>query len=302
MIYGFLAVLTGLGIAYAIPLLIERHPGPLLVFADLGFRTPYCTFWQAVADASLSAAERRGREEIRAASRLVKKDEDLELWQTPRRHRFRLRSTHGRVHQESSFRRCETGCRRRTDSGACAKNGYSHRFSQSIFIRNKALRRTKIGWQSPFFTRTHFYHGLLGRVVVSAKGIWDSGDPLALFGNSSAGAGNSFVVHGSGAEAIGQISVTTIDNLVSELELPRVDFTKADAKGATERMILGATETLARYRPRMALSTEEPPEDPQRLVQVVRGHRPDYQFTCGPCLTHGVERVYTIPLASCGRT
>ena len=40
--------------------------------------------------------------------------------------------------------------------------GYSHRFSQSIFIRNKALRRTKIGWQSPFFTRTHFYHGLLG--------------------------------------------------------------------------------------------------------------------------------------------
>ena len=40
--------------------------------------------------------------------------------------------------------------------------GTAIRFSQSIFIRNKALRRTKIGWQSPFFTRTHFYHGLLG--------------------------------------------------------------------------------------------------------------------------------------------
>ncbi len=48
MIYRFLAVLAGLGIAYAIPLLIERHAGPLLVFADLEFRTPYCTFWQAV--------------------------------------------------------------------------------------------------------------------------------------------------------------------------------------------------------------------------------------------------------------
>ena len=49
----------------------------------------------------------------------------------------------------------------RGESPVAQKMGYSHRFSQSIFIRNKALRRTKIGWQSPFFTRTHFYHGLL---------------------------------------------------------------------------------------------------------------------------------------------
>ena len=59
------------------------------------------------------------------------------------------------------YHACETmtygvSTNRRWDSSGC-----SHRFSQSIFIRNKALRRTKIGWQSPFFTRTHFYHGLL---------------------------------------------------------------------------------------------------------------------------------------------
>ena len=71
-----------------------------------------------------------------------------------------------------------------------------------------------------------------GRVVVSAKGIWDREGALALFGNSGTGAGNSFVVRGSDAEAIGQIPVTTIDNLVSELELPGVDFIKADVKGA----------------------------------------------------------------------
>ena len=132
-----------------------------------------------------------------------------------------------------------------------------------------------------------------GRVVVSAKGVWDRSGELTLFGDRSAGAGNSFVAHGSDLEAIGQIPVTTIDTLVSELELPRVDFIKADVKGATERMILGAIETLARYRPRMALSTEEPPEDPQQLVQVLLGRRPDYQFTCGPCLTQGVKQVYT---------
>ena len=113
-----------------------------------------------------------------------------------------------------------------------------------------------------------------GRVVVSAKGVWDRSGELTLFGDRSAGAGNSFVAHGSDLEAIGQIPVTTIDTLVSELELPRVDFIKADVKGATERMILGAIETLARYRPRMALSTEEPPEDPQQLVQVLLGRRP----------------------------
>ena len=46
---------------------------------------------------------------------------------------------------------------------------YSALDTQSIFIGNKALRRTKIGWQSPFFTRTHFYHGLLDGHVLAGK-------------------------------------------------------------------------------------------------------------------------------------
>ena len=42
------------------------------------------------------------------------------------------------------------------------EKGYSHRFSRRRLIGNKALRQAKTGWQSPFFHRAHFCHGLLG--------------------------------------------------------------------------------------------------------------------------------------------
>ena len=299
MIYRLLAILTGLGIAYVTPVIIERHPGPLLVFADLKFRTPYCTFWQAMVDASLSAAERRGREEISAASRLVENDGELGLWQTPRGP-YWIPQGAGEVlsivlaqQDRDVYGDDSLGVRQGDivfDCGAhvgvYAKKALSAGAKLVVAVEPTPVLVECI-------RRNLADEIAAGRVIVSAKGVWDRSGELTLFGDGSAGAGNSFVAHGSDLEAIGQIPVTTIDTLVSELELPRVDFIKADVKGATERMILGATETLARHRPRMALSTEEPPEDPQQLVQVVLDRRPDYQFTCGPCLTHGVKQVYT---------
>ena len=63
--------------------------------------------------------------------------------------------------------------------GESPKMGTVTDFWQSSFLRNKALRRTKIGWQSPFFVRDHFYHGLLGR---SLTWIWTFHIAVAMAG------------------------------------------------------------------------------------------------------------------------
>jgi FkbM family methyltransferase len=47
------------------------------------------------------------------------------------------------------------------------------------------------------------------------------------------------------------VRVRTLDDLVEELALPRVDFIKCDAEGADVRILRGATRTLERWRPRI---------------------------------------------------
>jgi FkbM family methyltransferase len=49
------------------------------------------------------------------------------------------------------------------------------------------------------------------------------------------------------------VAQTTVDELVASLGLDRIDFIKADIEGGELRMLAGARESLARFRPRLLL-------------------------------------------------
>src|SRR5207249_7007341 len=85
-----------------------------------------------------------------------------------------------------------------------------------------------------------------GRLVIYPKGVWDEEKQLVLFANGNGAAGDSFVMEDARARRIPDIPVTTIDKIVSELGLARVDFIKADVKGASERMLKGGADTIRR--------------------------------------------------------
>ena len=83
-------------------------------------------------------------------------------------------------------------------------------------------------------------------------------------------AGDSFVERGTNAKIIADIPVTTIDRIVHELGLPRVDLIKADIKGAGTRMITWRIgETIRKFHPRIVVSVEEAPEDPASIKAAV---------------------------------
>ena len=46
-----------------------------------------------------------------------------------------------------------------------------------------------------------------------------------------------------------KVSVTTIDKIVNDLELQSVDFIKIDIEGFEYKALLGANETLKKYKP-----------------------------------------------------
>jgi FkbM family methyltransferase len=123
-----------------------------------------------------------------------------------------------------------------------------------------------------------------GRVVVYPKGVWDREDRLTLNVDDTNFAANSVVLRPEDSHPSIQVPLTTIDRIVSELKLPRVDFIKMDVEGAEVRAIAGAHETLLQFKPRLAIATEHKPDDEFTIPAAVRKIRSDYTMECGQCL------------------
>ena len=87
-----------------------------------------------------------------------------------------------------------------------------------------------------------------------------------------------------------QVPLTTIDKIVAELGLPRVDFIKMDIEGAEANALAGARDTLTRFKPRLAIAAEHKPDDEVDIPRAVRSLRADYQMECGP--VPGNQRPY----------
>jgi Methyltransferase FkbM domain len=103
---------------------------------------------------------------------------------------------------------------------------------------------------------------------------------LTLYVNPNNTSGNTFLPYG---EKSVRIPVTTIAKVAGELNLSRIDYIKADIKGATERMLRGGRDVIVRDRPRIALSTEELIDDAGAIAAVVKNIQPQYEMKAGPC-------------------
>jgi FkbM family methyltransferase len=126
-----------------------------------------------------------------------------------------------------------------------------------------------------------------GRVVVYPKGVWDRDDTLTLQVDDSNFAANTVVLNPGTTHPSVQVPLTTIDKLVAELGLARVDFIKMDIEGAESNALTGARDTISRFKPRMAITAEHKPGDEVDIPRAVRAIRADYQMECGPCLETG---------------
>ena len=122
-----------------------------------------------------------------------------------------------------------------------------------------------------------------GRVIVYPKGVWDKDDVLTLRRDPSNTAADSFVMLKEKNEASIQVPLTTIDKLVAELKLERVDYIKMDIEGAETNALAGARATLAQYHPRLSLASYHIPTDAQRIPETVRQAWPEASMEVGPC-------------------
>ena len=80
-----------------------------------------------------------------------------------------------------------------------------------------------------------------------------------------------------------EVELVTIDDLISGLELHRLDFIKMDIEGAEREAIRGATNTLGKFRPSMAIATENLLDDIEVVPATVFAAEPSYEMVVGRC-------------------
>lgn len=117
-----------------------------------------------------------------------------------------------------------------------------------------------------------------GRVTICAVGVWNKEEVLPLSGGSVA-------LNRGPSRAV--VRLTTLDSLAAELKLNRVDFIKMDIEGAEKQALQGARQVLLRFKPRLAISTEHLPSDSEEIPRLVLSLVPGYSVDCGPCVHWG---------------
>jgi FkbM family methyltransferase len=96
-----------------------------------------------------------------------------------------------------------------------------------------------------------------GRLTIREEGVWHEQSRLFLETVTPTNPGANRVVSAPQGEMAGEwISLTTIDHVVAELTIPRVDFIKMDIEGAELNALRGAARTLRTHTPHLAIAVE----------------------------------------------
>lgn len=288
----------GLGaVVLAAGIVLSFMPGlALLAVPGLASTSPYCTVWQGIRETGVKTQQEEIAKEIREGTRLLKEENGLKLWRTPLGD-FWVSGTSDKIlptllaqQERHIYGDASTGGVRPGDVvidagahvGTFAKKALKDGAKLVVAIEPAPAALE-------CFRRNLREEIAAGRVILVPEGIWDREDRLELFDNGNGNAGDSFITRGEGAGAVKGIRVRPIDSMLADLKLERVDLIKADVKGATEKGLLGATATIQRWKPRIVLSTEEPPENPGTLTKLVQKLEPSYRLRPGPCVYDGTE-------------
>ena len=125
---------------------------------------------------------------------------------------------------------------------------------------------------------------LASRVTVHECALWDSSGERLRFSED----GSTTTV---GTEGALEVETMTIDDVVARGGLERLDFVKLDVEGAEPNVLRGATETLRRLRPTVAVALYHDPEHFVSLPAFLHELDVGYRFHLGHFSPRGAETI-----------
>lgn len=119
-----------------------------------------------------------------------------------------------------------------------------------------------------------------GKVAVLEQAVWDESGVMRFRESRDSLAGR---VSNGPEPAAGDareivVRATTIDEAVKRLELDEVDVIKLNVEGAEREAVLGARQTIRRFRPRIIVNLEHHANDADVIPPLVEGAAPGYRI------------------------
>ena len=278
------AIVVAGGVAFS------YYPPFLLLALVAAGRSPLCSWRQALDSDENLRRQVQYKDEISNASKLLQEDpKGFELWDTPSGQfwipqssryvlPYNLAEQRRKIYGTGEF-----GPRSGDIVLDCGANiGVTVR--EELAAGAKQIVAIEPGPENLECLRRNFGREIdSGRVIVYPKGVWNKDDFLTLRVDPKNSGADTFVLQHAGAKQLDRIPLTTIDKLVNELKLERVDYVKMDVEGSEPQALAGAHDTLAKYKPRISVASNNAPDAPKVIPPIVRSARPDYQMFSGPC-------------------
>ena len=242
---------------------------------------------------SLTVAKAQGaiEESLRAQSRLLKRDlgAGLELWDTPSGAYWVPAGSAGAAFYDLSEQRrgiynpAGLGVRAGDVVLDCGANIGTYSKTALAAGASKVLAIEPVPQNLECLRRNLSAEIAAGKVVLVEKGVWNKDDQLSINLDPKNQAGASFVgTHGGKVNTL-LLPLTTIDAIVEETGLSRVDFIKMDIEGAERQALAGGRKTISRFHPRMAMSVYHLEDDTTVIPSLALSYWSGYQRECGPC-------------------
>lgn len=121
-----------------------------------------------------------------------------------------------------------------------------------------------------------------GRVVLYTKGAWDKEETRRLMMSDALASTANSLVFDYGSSAI-TVELTTLDSIIASVGPPRVDLIKLDIEGAEPQALRGASATVKKFRPRLAVALEHKAGDIEQLPSLIHRLWPDRTISFGVC-------------------
>ena len=231
----------------------------------------------------------RIKDKILAASKRLEADENYELWQTPDRKYWIPRGSQFVLPfnlAEQAMHIYGVGEQAIHEGDVVLDCGANIGVTVQAALEAKARKIVAIepAPENIECLRRNFSSEIeAGRVIIYEKGVWDKDDTLTMNIDPHNSAADSVVMKPTGAEGTIKIPLTTIDKIVAELKLDKVDYIKMDIEGSEPNALRGAHDTIAKYKPRLSIASYHIAEHSVLIPQIVNATRADYKKECGPC-------------------
>jgi FkbM family methyltransferase len=270
--FGMILLVGGMGFC------LRTTTGALLGAAVTG--KTQCPFDSTMSSMDSVHAIQLSERQMRAAMRLTKDEGSIQLWNTPRGPFWMPATSAPRMpivlaeQEQQIYGRGERAVRKGdivldcgADVGTFTRSALNYGAATVVAIEPDPVK-------APCLRRNFDREIAEGRVILVHKGVWNQDGSIMLYGDT--------MVQNHDGKGV-EVPLTTIDKLVAELGLARVDYIKMDIEGAEKPALAGAAATIRKFHPRLSIATEHLPDDAVAIPRAVRAIVANYREECGPC-------------------